>query len=252
MKRQREPPSTSIIVVDDDEDEEDEFEPLFSYSRSVGPAPTFLSDDSDDEDEVIIAAAPRRKPETVPAKGPQTPTPQKASTTSVVLDDDDDSWLLCSTPKLPTMPQPTENLALLQLRQKRRELMMLQEASSPGALKKVEEAARMQAQQRVQAESSPSVVRALKPQVEPSSDAPTSEEMEKVLIKFQNKSGNCQSIRIFSNDKFEKLFTVYANKVQTSLSSLSFRFDGDQLSPSTTPKELDMEDGDVIEVYDRN
>lgn len=54
---------------------------------------------------------------------------------------------------------------------------------------------------------------------------------------------------IEQNDKFEKLFTVYANMVQASLSSLSFRFDGDQVSPSTTPKELDMEDGDVIEVY---
>lgn len=251
MKRPREPPSTpSIIVVD--AEEEDEFEPLFEYGGSVGPAPTFLSDDSDDEDDVIITAAPRRKPDTVPAKGPTTPIPQKASTTSVVVDDDDDSWLICESPKLPMMPQPTENFTLLQLRQKRRELEMLQEASSPGALKRMEETARMQAQQRVQAESSPSVVRALKPQVEPSSDAPTSEMMEKVLIKVQNKSGNCQSIRIFSNDKFEKLFIVYANMVQASLSSLSFRFDGDQLSPSTTPKELDMEDGDVIEVYDRN
>jgi len=27
----------------DDDDEEDEFEPLFSYSQTVGPAPTFLS-----------------------------------------------------------------------------------------------------------------------------------------------------------------------------------------------------------------
>lgn len=95
--------------------------------------------------------------------------------------------------------------------------MILQEASSPGALKRVEEQARMQAQKRVQAESSPSVVRALKPQVEPSSDAPTSEEMEKVLIKVQNKAGNCQSIRIFSVSKSTEIKAFHSKDLYSVL-----------------------------------
>ena len=57
---------------------------------------------------------------------------------------------------------------------------------------------------------------------------------------------------IEQTDKFEKLFTVYARMVKASLPNLRFRFDGDQLAPSSTPKEHDMEDGDIIEVYDKS
>jgi len=32
-----------IVDTQVDDDDEDEFEPLFSYSQTVGPAPTFLS-----------------------------------------------------------------------------------------------------------------------------------------------------------------------------------------------------------------
>jgi len=56
-------------------------------------------------------------------------------------------------------------------------------------------------------------------------------------------------VAIEQTDKFEKLFTVYAKMVEASVSTLSFRFDGDQLSPNSTPKEHEMEDGDIIEVY---
>ena len=54
------------------------------------------------------------------------------------------------------------------------------------------------------------------------------------------------------SDKFEKLFSAYAKLVGASPSAFSFRFDGDQLSPSSTPKELEMEDDDIIEVYDKS
>jgi len=82
-------------------------------------------------------------------------------------------------------------------RQKRRELMMLQEASSPGAIRRVEELARMQAQQRVEAESSPLVLNTPE-SLESQSEACVSNEKEKVMIKVQNKSGSSQSIRIYS------------------------------------------------------
>lgn len=82
--------------------------------------------------------------------------------------------------------------------------MMLQEASSPGALRRVEELAKMQTQQRVEAEA-PSIGKipeSLKSQVEsPRSEARTSEEKEKVMIKVQNKSGSSQSIRIYTVSK---------------------------------------------------
>ena len=36
------------------------------------------------------------------------------------------------------------------------------------------------------------------------------------------------------------------------LESMVFRFDGDQISPTSSPKELDMEDDDIIEVNVRS
>lgn len=69
--------------------------------------------------------------------------------------------------------------------------MMLQEASSPRAISRVEELARMQAHQRVEAGVSPLVE-------SPRSEARASVEKEKVMIKVQNKSGSSQSIRIFT------------------------------------------------------
>jgi len=59
-------------------------------------------------------------------------------------------------------------------------------------------------------------------------------------------------VSIVQTDKFEKLFAVYAKMVEAPLSTLSFRFDGDQLSPDSTPKNYDMEDGDIIEVYTKS
>ncbi|KAG0612870.1 hypothetical protein M758_6G058500 [Ceratodon purpureus] len=242
----------SIDPMEDDDD--DEFEPLYNYSRTVVPVPTFLSDDSDDED-LVTASAPKRRPEIAPAKELSTRTPQKAPVKKIVLDDDDDddSWLISSSPKLPKMPQPafsTGNLALQQLRERRKELMMLQQLASPGAIKNIEELARIQAQQRPEVEPPPKV---LESHVEPpKSEVGASEEKEKVLIKVQDKFGNSQSIRIYATDKFEKLFAQYARMVKASLPNLSFRFDGDQLAPNSTPKEHDMEDEDIIEVYDKS
>jgi hypothetical protein len=54
-------------------------------------------------------------------------------------------------------------------------------------------------------------------------------------------------------DKFERLFTAYAKHVGASSSDqFLFQFDGDQLPPNSTPKELGMEDDDIIEVYDKS
>lgn len=43
---------------------------------------------------------------------------------------------------------------------------------------------------------------------------------------------------------------MYAKMVKASLPNLSFRFDGETLAPNSTPKQHDMEDEDIIEVYD--
>lgn len=44
---------------------------------------------------------------------------------------------------------------------------------------------------------------------------------------------------------------MYAKMAKAPLANMTFRFDGDQLSPNSTPEEHDMEDGDIIEVHDK-
>lgn len=108
----------------------------------------------------------------------------------------------------------TACIVVVVFRQRRQELMIFEEESSVAAISRVEEQARMQVlQQRVESEKetespspSPLVVEApevvLKSQTKPpKSEAHASEEKEKVLLKVQNKAGNCQSIRIFTVSK---------------------------------------------------
>ncbi|OMO53271.1 Small ubiquitin-related modifier, SUMO, partial [Corchorus olitorius] len=51
------------------------------------------------------------------------------------------------------------------------------------------------------------------------------------------------------DDKFERLFNMYADKTKLELQSLVFSFDGDKISPADTPASLEMEDDDLIEVH---
>ncbi|KAG0625752.1 hypothetical protein M758_2G078500 [Ceratodon purpureus] len=244
-----------------DDDDEDEFKPLFDYSDTVPRSPELLSSDDSDEDTVIIKSAlPKRKFEISPPKEPLTPTLQRDETQKTILDDDedDDSWLMTSPSKLPKLPSSAyfaENPILQQIRLQRQELMMLQQKASPEAIRRVEELARMQAQQRPEPVT-PLVVKAptrMNAHEESlGSESPAAEEKEKILLKVQNSTQSTQSIRIFTTDKFEKLFRVYADLTKLPLESMAFRFDGDQISPNSSPKELDMEEGDIIEVYIRS
>lgn len=45
---------------------------------------------------------------------------------------------------------------------------------------------------------------------------------------------------------------MYADMVKLPLENMVFRFDGDQISPTSTPKEQDMDDDDIVEVYIRS
>jgi hypothetical protein len=55
-------------------------------------------------------------------------------------------------------------------------------------------------------------------------------------------------ICVLQDDKFKKLFKVYAKKAKLNLSDLTFVFDGDKIDPSSTPEDLDLLDDDMIEV----
>lgn len=50
------------------------------------------------------------------------------------------------------------------------------------------------------------------------------------------------------DEKFERVFKLYADKHKLRVESLVFSFDGDRIDPSATPQSLELEDNDMIEV----
>ncbi|RRT45400.1 hypothetical protein GW17_00009530 [Ensete ventricosum] len=71
---------------------------------------------------------------------------------------------------------------------------------------------------------------------------------QKIVISIQDKEGKKQ-FRIYTDDKFERLFKLYADKVQIKLDNLVFSFDGDKVCKNATPDGLGLEDDDIIEVH---
>lgn len=51
------------------------------------------------------------------------------------------------------------------------------------------------------------------------------------------------------DDKFERLFKLYAEKVHIKPDNLVFSFDGDKVCTNATPDSLGLEDDDIIEVH---
>ncbi|CAG7903787.1 unnamed protein product [Brassica rapa] len=69
----------------------------------------------------------------------------------------------------------------------------------------------------------------------------------KIVITIQDKDGQKQ-FRVFADEKFERVFKMYTDKEKLDPQHLVFTFDGDKIDPSTTPSNLEMEDGDMIEL----
>ncbi|KAI7996820.1 putative small ubiquitin-related modifier 8 [Camellia lanceoleosa] len=73
-------------------------------------------------------------------------------------------------------------------------------------------------------------------------------ERAKIVISIQEKEG-IKQFRVYKDDKFERLFKMYAEKSKLELQKLVFCFDGDKISSTATPDGLGMEDDDIIEVH---
>ncbi|KAF8787992.1 NFATC2-interacting protein-like isoform X2 [Argiope bruennichi] len=75
------------------------------------------------------------------------------------------------------------------------------------------------------------------------------ENSSKILIKLQ--SNDCKKkIEIFAHklEKFQDIMKRYANLRSLPLKDLIFEFDGERISGSNTPEELDMESGSCVDV----
>merc|ERR1719220_2255563 len=55
--------------------------------------------------------------------------------------------------------------------------------------------------------------------------------------------------KIKKTTQLKKLKQAYADRQGVSLNSLRFLFDGQRIADDMSPKQLEMEEGDVIEVY---
>lgn len=219
----------------------EELEPLFDYSR-VQP-PDFAHFDDDDWDLVPTFRGMKRKKTADRTDGEVKETRKDV----IVLDDDgkkggkerkEEDWLPPSPPRIPSSGLALqEDKALQELRLRKQELASLAQ-SAQDALSAVMEST----------EREPNGSR--KPASEVKGKQPSKPEVErkKIVISIQGKDGQKQ-FRMYSDDKFERLFKMYAERAMLELENLVFCFDGDRVSPTETPEGLGLEDGDMLEVH---
>ncbi|KAF8021241.1 hypothetical protein BT93_G1619 [Corymbia citriodora subsp. variegata] len=217
-----------------DELAEEEFEPLFDYRRVQ---PKIVCLDDDDSDEEPIFDLKRQKD----GKGGNDGIPQviicDEKNEGKEEEEEEEDWLP-PPPKFDANVKSklAEDPALKELRLMKQELQTCAQ-SAKDLLQSVEDSA----QRKV---SSPS--QSLK-------DAPAElpkpqNERAKIVISIQDKDGHKQ-FRIFLDDKFERLFKLYADRVKLNRENLVFMFDGEKISPSATPDSLGIEDEDSIQVH---
>ncbi|KAK4399984.1 Amino-acid permease BAT1 [Sesamum angolense] len=236
--------SHQIAALLDDSNEE--FEPLFDYTRVQPFDVVPLDDDSQDESPVfcpkrrkLADAKEKRKEQDVNLKDVKDGNLKDVKV--IVCDDkedDEEDWL-------PPPPKNVNNCSkileedstLKALRLKRAELASLAQ-SAEEVVRAVEESVRKDLSASLQ--SSPKSVNK-----EPSEPPP---EREKLVISIQDKDG-LKQFRVYMDDKFERLFKMYADRLKLDVKNLVFCFDGDKVSPAETPASLGMEENDIIEVH---
>ncbi|KAL8531762.1 hypothetical protein ACS0TY_008383 [Phlomoides rotata] len=213
-------------------DSDEEFEPLFDYTR-IQPVDVICFDDDLDETPVFCS----KKQKLIDAADEKKAHDVKVDVKAIDLDDEED-WL-APPPKILDNGYKAlkEDSTLIALRLKRQELASFAQ-SAEEVVRAVEESVRKDFN--AASQSSPKSESIL--QLEPP------RERTKLVISIQDKDG-VRHFRVFMDDKFERLFKMYADKTKLDVKRLVFTFDGDKISPSQTPDSLGMEENDIIEVH---
>ncbi|GLU04691.1 hypothetical protein SLE2022_218270 [Rubroshorea leprosula] len=219
MKRRGQPIQISESIKADSVT--DDLEPLFDYRR-VQPR-DLVSIDDDDSDTSPDPSPKRKKVSDAAVK-----TVDEEVEVIKVVDCEED-WL----PPPPAPPKVSagvqnklgEDSTIKELRRKKEELVSLV-SFGKDLFQEVEKRPEAETEQL----SNPHCERA------------------KIVISIQDKDG-IKQFRIYVDDKFERLFKMYADKVKLDVQSLVFSFDGDKIGPAATPNDLGMEDNDIIEVH---
>ncbi|XP_015067576.1 uncharacterized protein LOC107012289 isoform X2 [Solanum pennellii] len=215
----------------------EELEPLFDYRR-VQPFNTpfnavCLDDDTPDSSPVI---SKKRK------MIDSTKKDKNEAVQIIDCEEKEEDWL----PPSPSISAHTSSLledsTIKEIRLKKKELASFAQ-SAKDELRDVEES--------VKRDLSASL-HSLQDSVAdiPSKPSKTSTDRVKMVISIQDKDGMKQ-FRVYADDKFERLFKSFADKVKLELQNLVFCFDGDKINPNATPSSLGMEDDDIIEVHEK-
>ena len=72
---------------------------------------------------------------------------------------------------------------------------------------------------------------------------------EQLNLKVVGQDGNVIQFKIKRNTPFRKLIHAYCDRQKVAQSTMRFTFDGSRINDSDTPKSMDMEDNDTIEVF---
>lgn len=81
-----------------------------------------------------------------------------------------------------------------------------------------------------------------------SSPAGTSQSSPKLKLQFQEQNGQTVFIMVSSQMPFSKIFKGYTTKRNVDPRSVRFLFDGTRINETDTPKSLEMQNEDVIDV----
>ncbi|KAL2628526.1 hypothetical protein R1flu_013212 [Riccia fluitans] len=218
-------------------------EPLFDYSRVT---PTITLDDSDDEDLEIL--------DKIEVKGRWRPTPRPLQVIQSNIEgpvvpnvvksvEDDDDWLtLPARVSVPAVQPPDPHI--LQLRQQKEEFLKLSILIQlETARVEAQASEEMERKAKLASEESPVVSNGLGAGGTPSS-------REKITLQLQEQGGKIHVVKIFYDDTFEKLLAIFSEKIAKRPSTdFILRFDGTTIDPRKTPKGLELEDEDMIEIH---
>jgi small ubiquitin-related modifier len=72
---------------------------------------------------------------------------------------------------------------------------------------------------------------------------------EYIKLKVVGQDGNEIHFRVKMSTQMAKLKKSYSERLGVPMTSLRFLFDGRRINDDETPKQLEMENDDVIEVY---
>jgi len=72
---------------------------------------------------------------------------------------------------------------------------------------------------------------------------------DQLNLKVLGQDGQVVQFKIKRNTPLRKLMSAYCDRSKLAQNTIRFMFDGTRIDEGETPKSMDMEDGDTIEVF---